>query len=187
MSALPRFREFTIWLKSNERASVSSSTAKKLFRARARHNFAKQFRGLRVHGASESLARGYSAGMQLFLCYSAAEAMGSAIGNHVGSWELCDESLETSLRRIAALLPERRDVLSNGVRRSVEAFIRCDHRNLRVVATALRHLVAHGEFTPTGNGLLTKSAASTIRSLGICLLVESERQFSAWFDELLAV
>jgi len=181
MPSLPHFREFTIWLKAETRTEVASSTLNKLYRARARHKFAKQFLGLKVDKGTAELVRGYSAGVRLFLCYSAAEAMGDAVGKHVAGWLIREESLETPLRRIAKPLPQRSDVLSKGVRQGVEAFLARDHNNVRVVATALRHLVAHGEFTPTGVGLMTKSGADAVTRLGDCLLAESERQFAAWF------
>lgn len=184
MPTLPEFREFTIWLKAKKRPHVAESTLRKLYRARARHKVAKQFRGLRLDKASAALVRGYSIGMRLFLCYSAAEAIGGALGRHVGVWDLRDESLEAPLRRIATPLPQRDDVLSKGVRQSVSAFLAHDHNNLRVVATALRHLIAHGEFTPTGNGLMTKSGADALTRLGDHLLAESERQFIAWFEDV---
>jgi hypothetical protein len=122
--------------------------------------------------------------MRLFLCYSAAEAMGDAVGIHVTSWEIEDELLKAPLRRIAKPLPERHDVLSKKVRHSVATFLAHDHDNLRVVATALRHLVAHGEFTPTGTGLMTQSGVDAVGRLAETLLAESERQFAAWFEKI---
>lgn len=184
LSSLPHFREFTTWLKIKRPSSVESSALNKLYRARARHRIARKFLGLRVDKATVQLVRGYSAGMRLFLCYSAAEAMGEAVGKHVTGWEIQDQTLEASLRRIAKPLPQRHDVLSKGVRQGVEAFLARDHDNVRVVATALRHLVAHGEFTPSGAGVMTKSGADAVNRLGSLLLIESERQFAAWFEKL---
>ena len=184
MSLLPHFREFTVWVKAEARPHVATATLKKLFRAKARHTVARRFHGIRIAKGSNALIRGYSAGMRLFLSYSAAEAMGEVVESHVTSWELYDKSLEPPLRRIAAPLPARDDVLSKGVRQSVAAFLARDHDNVRVVATALRHLIAHGDFTPTGAGMMTKVGAHAIEQLGNHLLAESERRFAAWFKEV---
>ena len=184
MSSLPKFREFTAWLRSQDTPPTASSILKKLYRARARYKVARTFRGLRLDRGTDALVRGYSTGVRLFLCYSASEAFGSVFGKHVTSWEIHDVSLQTPLRRIALPLPERNDVFSKAVIRDVSAFVGHEHDNLRVVATALRHLVAHGDFTPTGTGMMTKSGANAISRLGDHLLAESERRFAAWFENL---
>lgn len=184
MPTLPRFREFMTWLNAESRAEVASSTLNKLFRARARHKIAKNFLGLRLNKGTAKLVRGYSAGMRLFLIYSAAEAMGDAVGDHVSVWEIRDALLATPLRRIAKPLPQRHDVLSTKVQQSVAAFLAHDHDNIRVVATALRHLIAHGEFTPTGVAMMTKSGADAINGLGDRLLAELEQKFAIWFEKI---
>ncbi len=83
MTVVPKFREFTLWLKACDRPHISTTTIAKLYRAHARHRAAKRFRDLRIYDASEALVRGYSVGVRAFLCYSAAEAMGAAIEKHV--------------------------------------------------------------------------------------------------------
>ena len=80
MPSLARFHEFTIWLKTANRPQVAVATLNWLYRARARRNVAKTFLGLRIHDGTTELVRGYLAEMQLFLSYSAAEAMGDAVG-----------------------------------------------------------------------------------------------------------
>lgn len=181
---LPQFREFTLWLRSAGRPKVPENTLVKLYRASARHKVAKRFRDLRIDKGSDDLVRGYSAGLQLFLCYSAAEAMGAAIGFHVSRWVVRDDSLQAPLRRLAGPLLTARDGLKESMREKVSIFVDGKDDNVRVVATALRHLVAHGDFTPSGTGAMTKSGAKVIRRLGSLLLIESERQFAAWFEKL---
>jgi hypothetical protein len=163
---------------------VPSATLNKLYRARARHKVARNFLGLRIHKGTAELVRGYSVGVRLFLSYSAAEAMGEAVGNHVTAWEVHDQSLNAPLRRIAKPLPERHDVLSKKVRESVAAYVAHEHDNVRVVATALRHLVAHGEFTATGAGVMTKTGADAVKRLADLLLSESESRFAAWYERI---
>jgi hypothetical protein len=98
MSTLPKFREFTVWVKSGSRPEVASATLNKLYRARARHKVARNFLELRVRKGSRELVRGYSAGMRLFLSYSAAEAMGDAVGKHITAWEIDNQLLGKALR-----------------------------------------------------------------------------------------
>lgn len=110
--------------------------------------------------------------------------MGAAIGFHVSRWVVRDDSLQAPLRRLAGPLLTARDGLKESMREKVSIFVDGKDDNVRVVATALRHLVAHGDFTPSGTGAMTKSGAKVIRRLGSLLLIESERQFAAWFEKL---
>ena len=54
--------------------------------------------------------------------------------------------------------------------------------DIRIPATALRVMVAHGSFTPTG----TKAGAEALQRLSDVLLHECERRFGAWLHEMLA-
>ncbi len=96
MSTLPKFREFTVWVKSGSRPEVASATLNKLYRARARHKVARNFLELRVRKGSRELVRGYSAGMRL--SYSAAEAMGDTVSKHITAWEIDNQLLGKALR-----------------------------------------------------------------------------------------
>ena len=58
--------------------------------------------------------------------------------------------------------------------------------DIRIPATALRVMVAHGSFTPTGTDSLTKAGAEALQRLSDVLLQECERRFGAWLHEMLA-
>jgi hypothetical protein len=180
---LRHFREFNLWLKADNRPDISKDTVAKLFVSHARLKVAKRFDGVRMRRASQNLIRGYTAGMRLLLCYSAAESLGEAIGEKVTTWEITDEPLLVPLRRLAAPLPDRSDILHKHVREQVANFISHKHDNIRVVATALRHLMAHGHFTPTGAGAMTKAGSDAIDKLSKHLIAETERRFAVWFDK----
>lgn len=184
MTVLPNFREFNVWLKASDRPHIQPTTISKLYRAHARHRVAKRFRDLRIHDASDALLRGYSVGIRTFLCYSAAEAMGAAIEKHVSRWTIHDESISPALRRLAEPLRDRTDVLKGTARSDLIKFVDCEHDNVRVFATAFRHLVAHGDFTPTGTGMMTIAGANAVLRLGNLMLTESERQFAAWLKRI---
>ena len=181
--ALRHFREFNLWLKADKRPDLSKDTVAKLFVSHARLKVAKRFDGVQMRRASQNLIRGYTAGMRLLLCYSAAESLGEAIGEKVTTWEIRDETLLSSLRRLATPLPDRSDVLHKHVREQVANFISHKHDNIRVVATTLRHLMAHGHFTPTGAGAMTKAGSAAIDKLSKHLVAETERRFAAWFNK----
>jgi len=48
--------------------------------------------------------------------------------------------------------------------------------DVRIVATALRVMVAHGTFTPTGTDSLTNTGAEALQRLSDVLLRECERR-----------
>ncbi len=181
---LRHFREFNLWLKADKRPNISKDTVAKLFVSHARLKVAKRFDGVQMRQASQNLIRGYTAGIRLLLCYSAAESLGDAIGEKVTTWEITDEPLLIPLRRLAAPLPDRSDILHKHVREQVATFISRKHDNIRVVATALRHLMAHGHFTPTGAGAMTKAGSDAIDKLSKHLIAETERRFAEWFNNM---
>jgi len=181
---LRHFRELNLWLKTDKRPDISKDTVAKLFVSHARLKVAKRFDGVRMRRASQNLIRGYTAGMRLLLCYSAAESMGEAIGEKVTTWEITDEPLLVPLRRLAAPLPDRSDILHKHIREQVANFIFHKHDNIRVVATALRHLMAHGHFTPTGAGAMTNAGSDAIETLSKHLVAETERRFAEWFNKI---
>ena len=178
---LRHFREFNLWLKADKKLDISKDTVAKLFVSHARLKVAKRFDGVQMRRASQNLIRGYTAGMRLLLCYSAAESLGEAIGEKVTTWEITDGPLLTPVRRLATPLSDRSDVLHKHVREQVAHFASHKHDNIRVVATALRHLMAHGHFTPTGAGAMTKAGSDAIETLSKHLITETERRFAVWF------
>jgi len=184
MATIARFRDFTIWLKADDRHAIAPSLVAKLYRAHARHKVARRFTAVRMTTGSKPLIRGYSEGLRLFLSYSAAESLGGAIDHHITRWTIIDHSLTAALRQLSKPLAKRTDVLKGSAHKSLIAFLDHEHDNVRFVATALRHLVAHGDFTPTGAGVMTKAGAESIRCLADRLLEESDRQFAGWFARI---
>lgn len=162
-------------------------TRRQLNRFYARHRLAAHFEAVHAHGNSEKALRGYTAGLRLLAAYSAAELLGEAIGSKVTSWKIPDPALATALRRV--LLRPSADSIGlfaqEGLRKKLQLFMGRD-TDVRIAATALRVMVAHGSFTPTGTDYLTKAGAETLQRLSDVLLRESERRFGAWLHEKLA-
>lgn len=182
MPVLPLFREFTQWIKAEPPAHLPEHTVARLYRAHARLRVAKRYEGIRLKGLSPTLVTGYSAGVRLLLTYSAAEAMGGAVGRHITSWTIHDPEIVDPLRRIAKKLKDCPVGLNDGVKAQLADFVLERHDNVRVPATALRHLMAHGHFAPAGNISFKKTETAAVETLCDDLVAETERRFAAWFN-----
>lgn len=184
MPVLPQFREYNLWLKGCPNGAVRERTKSLLNIAHARLRIAKKFKDVRIHHVSPTLARGYSAGVRLLLSYSAAETMGKAIGPHVTEWRIIDADILPVLRRMGSHLREWDYVLDDTVRKRIDEFVRGEGDNVRVMATALRHLIAHGHFAPAGKLSLNKASTQAVEKLSQDLWEATERRFVAWFEKV---
>jgi len=128
-----------------------------LYRAHARLRVAKRYDGIRFKSLSPTLVAGYSAGVRLWLSYSAAESMGGAIGRHITNWTICHPEIVAPLRRISAELKDWPVGLNNSVNAQPTDFVLERLDKVRVPATTLRHLMAHGHFAPAGKIVLRKT------------------------------
>jgi len=163
-----------------------AATRRQLNRFYARYRLAARFDAVHAHGYSEKALRGYAAGLRLMAAYSAAELLGEAIADKITSWEIPDPTLATTLRRVL-LRPATNssDLFSqDGLRKKLQVFMDGES-DVRIAATALRVMVAHGTFTPTGTDSLTKTGAEALQRLSDALLKECEQRFCAWLHERL--
>lgn len=165
-----------------------AATRRQLNRFYARYRLAAHFEAVHAHGYSEKALRGYTAGLRLLAAYSAAELLGEAIGSNVTTWKIPDSALAAALRRL--LRRPDTDPSSffskDGLRKQLRLFMKEESNDVRIAATALRVMVAHGSFTPTGTDSLTRAGAEALQRLSDLLLQECERRFSAWLHEMLA-
>jgi len=181
MPVLPSFREFTIWLKTERPDHLPEQAVARLYRAHARLRVAKRFDGIRLRGLSDTLVAGYSAGVRLLLAYSAAETMGGAIGDSIKNWKIKNDEIVTPLRRISAALKDWPIGLDTKIKSHLAEFVNEKNDNIRIPATAIRHLMAHGHFAPAGRIALTKSDVKVVETLSGNLINETERRFVSWF------
>jgi hypothetical protein len=173
-----------VWIKSQQPSHLPEQAVSRLYRAHARLRIAKRFEGIRLRGLSQTLESGYSAGVRLLLAYSAAESMGGAIGRHVTTWTIRNPAIVEPLRRVSADLKDWPLGLKHGIKTQLAEFV-CGHNdNVRVPATALRHLMAHGHFAPAGKIGLRKKEVEAIVSLSYDLIAETERRFASWFESV---
>lgn len=164
-----------------------AATRRQLNRFYARYRLAANFEAVHADGYSEKALRGYTAGLRLLAAYSAAELLGEAIGSNVTCWKIPYSALTAALRRV--LLRPFADskglFAQKGLREKLQLFMDGDI-DVRIPATALRVMVAHGSFTPTGTDSLTKAGAEALQRLSDVLLQECEWRFGAWLHEMLA-
>lgn len=164
-----------------------AATRRQLNRFYARYRLAAHFEAVHAHGYSEKALRGYTAGLRLLAAYSAAELLGEAIADKITSWEIPDSALAAALRK--ALLRPFADAnglfAQEGLRKKLQLFMGGDI-DVRIPATALRVMVAHGSFTPTGTDSLTKAGAEALQRLSDVLLQECEQRFARWLHDNLA-
>jgi hypothetical protein len=184
MPVLPLFREFTIWIKTERPDHLPEQAVSQLYRAHARLRVAKRFDGIRLRGLSDTLVAGYSAGVRLLLAYSAAETMGGAIGRHVTTWTIRNAAIVGTMRRISADLKDWPIGLNDHVKEQLADFVLEHNDNVRIPATALRHLMAHGHFAPAGKIALRKKEIEAVEKLSDDLISETERRFASWFESV---
>ena len=181
------WKQFCATCRADGSSFCSPETRTIFNRFYARYRLAAHFEAVHAHGYSEKALRGYTAGLRLLAAYSAAELLGEAIGNNVTSWKIPDSALAAALRKV--LLRPSADskglFAQEGLRKKLQLFMDGDI-DIRIPATALRVMVAHGSFTPTGTDSLTKAGAEALQRLSDVLLQECERRFGAWLHEMLA-
>ncbi|MBK8536790.1 MAG: hypothetical protein IPL59_17820 [Candidatus Competibacteraceae bacterium] len=114
------------------------------------------------------------------LAYSAAEILGSALDNPVTQWEIIEPHLALLLRRILNQAGTSKEILfSKGqLKNRLEDFLKGTTDDVRIAATALRVMVAHGTFTPSGTDSLTAKGAQTVSQLADLMLKTAEKHFA---------
>ncbi|CAM8646107.1 hypothetical protein MCEGEM3_02630 [Oxalobacteraceae bacterium] len=155
---------------------------RKLNRFSARYNLADRFQFISASEFSSDALRGYSAGLKLFMTYNAAELLGEAIGEPVHTWIIENSNLANQLRRTLqkAHLDESGIFTSKGLRKKLSDFMNGTSTDVRVAATALRVMFAHGSFTPTGVDSLSKKGGDAIIELASILNATCDSKFTEW-------
>jgi hypothetical protein len=151
----------------------------------ARYRVAGNFCGANFLQLSENLTRGYDRAIQLLLAYSAFEAACSARGlkpeeRPVDSDSGFAKEAKIKLLKVFGNIADTdfplKSSLSNGaLAKKVEGFFLKEHSNLQPVAAAMRHLFAHGLWTPYGANVLSKSACEAIDLLAQSVLREVDQ------------
>jgi len=123
------------------------------------------------------------------LAYSAAEILGNALDKPVTQWEINEPRLALSLRSVLNRAGANKEALfSNGQLKSrLEYFLKGTTDDVRIAATALRVMVAHGSFTPSGTDSLTVKGAQAVSQLADLMLKTAEMHFADYVVKSVAV
>jgi hypothetical protein len=160
---------------------------------KARFDVAARFVSMKFEPEfSEGTTRMYSAGTRLLLAYSASEALVQSEdvfrgrkGASVTSWSISRVSLANELRPVARLVLDNIclcDNLRGTTIRYLSEFCEGGQSNIRPIATALRHVHAHGGFTARSlagiNSDSTDQHVAAIEALAMALLERCDEKFS---------
>jgi len=152
----------------------------------ARHRLATNFEGVAADSYSRQTLRGYSSGFRLLLAYSATEILAQTLNQKLSDWSLTMPELAKKLRVTLTKPVARSEALfrDRKLRNNLSAFMGGDD-NLIHAATAVRVMVAHGTFTPSGTDSLSRAGAGHIDALADLLLAESSHRFAGWLHQRL--
>lgn len=158
-----------------------------LTRFNARFNLATSFVGVTLAGASERTAQAYSSGIRVALAYSALEALDSALGKRIARVRMSDDELARKYR--SHTCDGLRGLLEESTHESqVKAQLRHltedpDADDVMPVATAVRHLVFHGDFTAHGSGAAQSAGVRKfLDGLADSLILRADDQFELYLD-----
>jgi hypothetical protein len=146
-------------------------------RFRARFRMATGFRHAEFVGLSDRTGSAYSAVLRCVLAYSTWEALRDATSIHA---RIDSPDLAARLRGSRGLLPYLIDATDPPVSKAVTKVADSGSDNVRHVLAALRHLHAHGAWTPTASGLTSKRAVRLLEDLTLESLDAVDRAFSEW-------
>jgi hypothetical protein len=186
MHQVVEWKKFCTACRADGAGFCSSETRATMNRFYARYRLALGFEAVHVRGYSEQALRGYTAGLRLLAAYSASEVLGRATDNEIPNWGIIDPKLATGLRKsLAGATANASGIFANrNLKKRLDPFMEGDD-DVRVAATALRVMVAHGTFTPTGTDSLTKAGAHALQQLSDVLLQQCDQRFNAWLGQKL--
>lgn len=173
------------WCKAVTDKRVPSST--KLNRFAARYRAARIFHGIHCEptaNKSRSWEQGFSALLKVFLAYTAAETLAKSLPASHQVFRLNDARIESmeiarrlrSSRRLFHLLIAEVD--TEGLRRRLQASVDNNSDDVFCVASAIRHLVAHGWITAGGADARSISSQQCLLDLANAVLALCDEKFA---------
>ncbi|MCG8368282.1 MAG: hypothetical protein MJA27_33740 [Pseudanabaenales cyanobacterium] len=188
MSYPPKWKEFCQWRRDNEsedqkiKALSKTVSFAELGRFAARYRLASAFERLEVNGYPSATEDAYSAVLKAFLAYSTLEQLHKAIecDQHlIERWANLAEEPAARLRRAGKILDFLESTMrSQQLRENLDNFRNKETDNCLIVATALRHAVAHGFMTVHPKGTAPQTSERFCESLRQMLLRIADQEFS---------
>jgi hypothetical protein len=159
----------------------------------ARYRVASDFSGASFYNLRGKIIDGYNVGIKHILCYSAFEAACAAAEKDTKTVKIpCEHGFPLEARkRLISIYKNSTsgdfpliDQINSKLLRKIDAFLDGSDSNCQPIAAALRHLFAHGVWTPTGGEILTKKAREAIDLLSQTVLIACDNQLNAYLAEV---
>lgn len=186
---------FCKWRRDREELNLlnlpENVSSAELNRFAARYRLARAFNGIKADGYADETVASYGSVIRAFLAYSALEQFHKAVkpvpsNQHLSKrWgELATEPAE-NLRDADTVLQFLTNAVSNQkLRDKLIAFKAGEHDNSLVVATALRHAVAHGYMSVHPEGTSARASKVFCEQLTRMMLSIADRAFIDLLDSL---
>lgn len=185
MSNPSYWKVFCQWCRRNEPLNLPENISlSELNRFAARYRLAQSFNGIDADGYAKDTTDAYGAVLKVFLAYSALEQFHKAVkptksGQHLSDrWADWAVSPAASLKESDAIIQFLiKTVSHNKLKNKLIAFQQGKHDNVLIVATAMRHAVAHGFMSVHPEGTSAKVSKMFCQQLSRTLLSISNRAF----------
>lgn len=139
---------------------------------------------------TQKTSRGYDAALRLILCYGTLESACIASKKKIEKIELVGDYLADCRRVVRKSFKSfsseefnlRGSLSSPRLKHKLEEFFLEQSDDLMPFAAAIRHLFAHGVWTPKGSLALTKSAAEGLDWISHALKLEAQELFGQFVE-----
>jgi hypothetical protein len=152
------------------------------------------YRGSTFGGLSREVAAGYSEAIRLLLAYCAFESACSASGERAGDCPIvADSRVAPKMADLVraeygsvseASFPLRGALHGKKLVKRLDEFFQGQHSDLQPIAAALRHLFAHGVWTPSGGRAMSKRARRTLALLSEACLFSADGLLAAYLAKI---
>lgn len=161
----------------------------------ARFRLASSFKGLELEGYQEQTQNGYGALCRIFLCWSAYEVFLEIMGLNVKNTakilsKYQDFQVAAMIRtldvnnRFYKFIYER---VNKKHKTELDLYLNSDLCNLQYLASAIRHIFAHGPLTPNANEVEPRVVVQICELLSNFLLKVMDEEFSSVIDKELSL
>jgi hypothetical protein len=159
----------------------------------ARFRAAKSFRGIELEGYSHDTAQGYSALCRVMFVWSAFESFMRIIDKNQGQISPILEQYSGSdiLSKVKELDASRGffdfiyERVNTAHKRELDSFRSNDVCNIAYLASAVRHIFAHGHLTPNANKVEASVCVNICNTLSDYLLDVMDKEFGARITNLM--
>ncbi len=192
MSNPSYWKVFCQWRRDNEPLDLPENISlSELNRFAARYRLARAFNSIDADGYADDTTEAYGAVLKVFLAYSALEQFHKAVKpakprQHLSErWADWATSPADGLRGSDAIIQFLIKTVSHeSLKNKLIAFQQGKHDNVLIVATALRHAVAHGFMSVHPEGTSARVSKIFCQQLSRMLLSISDRSFVDLLESL---